>query len=298
MANNKYTYRMSSAGKCPKALSAERNGLEPEAKPAWLTIAAKEGNLHEAAIKEGLRNNCYSILDEQKEYIIEQSTYNIVGHIDGLALGDNHTQRLLEIKTMSQFEFDRWMHGGFAAFPNYAGQIACYMYAAKLEECMYIVKNRNSGYIDTRLVKQNNNMLFQIQPILDKLAKIEELALAGELYPMNYDVDNIDCKRCSYKYLCLPSAKELNDIDKRTLQAAIDRWREGKLLEARAKSLIENSKKLLEAYAKEQPEKRFTMSSLLVTMYSVPEAPINYVRKAYTACKITDFNKEDDNDKK
>lgn len=40
---NKPVIRMSEAGECPRALSAQLLGYLPEAKPAWLETAANEG---------------------------------------------------------------------------------------------------------------------------------------------------------------------------------------------------------------------------------------------------------------
>ena len=49
---DKIQFRMSSAGKCPRALSAELLGYQAEEKPSWLEQAANEGNWHEKRIKD------------------------------------------------------------------------------------------------------------------------------------------------------------------------------------------------------------------------------------------------------
>lgn len=296
MNTTKTIYRMSSAGYCPKKLSAIRNRLEPEAPPKWLETAANEGNWHETRIKDELTDSGITVTSEQEEVIIDQPTYQLVGHIDGIIINNDDSKQLLEIKSMSQYEFDRWMKGGFTAFYQYAGQLACYMQAAKLDTCLYIVKNRSSGYIDKRIVKQNENNLFNIESILNKLADIEELALKGELCSMDFDPASLECKRCEFKYLCIGEPKVINGVDKRVLQMAIDKWREGKLLADRGKELINSSKKVLEAYAKEQPEKRFVFNKVIISVYEVNETQVSYTRKPYTVCKVTDTAKEDNND--
>jgi len=113
---NKPTFRMSSAGKCPRALSAQLLGVEGEAIPDFVMRAAEEGNWHEARIIEKLKEQD-NIFDQQLEVVLEYPSFNLIGHIDG-KVQDYDLQRgvkLLEIKTMSQYEFDRWMKGRFEA---------------------------------------------------------------------------------------------------------------------------------------------------------------------------------------
>ena len=290
----KALYRMSNAGYCPKRLSAIRNGMDREPAPKWLMTTAEEGNWHEERIKNELRAEGLAVIDEQREITIEQPTYQLVGHIDGIIAGDG--DRLLEIKSMSQFQFDKWMRGGFIAFPQYAGQLACYMSATCQHECWYIVKNRSSGYIDRRLVKQSDNGLFNVVLILDKIAEVERLALKGELYPMDFDIESVECKWCEFKYLCLPVAKELNGVDSKVLQSAVDSWRNGDKLQKQGKNLVDSAKAILQSYAEIQPEKKLIFDQLVTSMYSVAEAPVSYIRKTYMACKIKDLRKEDNND--
>ena len=116
---DKPIYRMSSAGKCPRALSAIRLGYEPEAAPEWLERAAEEGNWHEDRIKQGLREGDgettkLDVYDEQLELTLEYPSFTLIGHIDGKVRNIPYyfnvnapENKLLEIKTMSQFEFDR-----------------------------------------------------------------------------------------------------------------------------------------------------------------------------------------------
>ena len=50
MSSEKPVYRMSSAGYCPRRLSAARLEHEPAEAPAWLERAAEEGRWHEQRI--------------------------------------------------------------------------------------------------------------------------------------------------------------------------------------------------------------------------------------------------------
>ncbi len=290
----KTIYRMSSAGNCPKRLSATRLGIGAEPLPQFVYTAAEEGNWHEGRIKNELRQEGYSVLDEQKEITIKHKTFDLIGHIDGILVDDKGADRLLEIKTMSQFEFDRWMRGGFVAFLQYAGQLACYSYATGLRDICYIVKNRSSGYKDTRFFTITENGLFNTAEILTKITEVEKLALESKIYPAEFDVESIECKRCEYKQMCLPVAKELNRVDSQILQLAVDNWRKGDKLQKEGKSLVNSAKDVLQVYAETQPEKKLVHDQLVTSMYSVAEAPMSYIRKAYTACKIIDLKKEEE----
>jgi len=295
--NSKIIYRMSAAGHCPKRLSASRLGLESEPLPQFVYTAAEEGNWHEDRIVKQLRDEGNIVYDQQLEISMDKDNFRLVGHIDGKICKKPHKNpRLLEIKSMSQYQFDKWLKGGFVAFPQYAAQIACYSLATGLKDICYIVKNRSSGYKDIRNFTIEENGLFNTTGILDKIAKVEKLALADELYPANFEIESNECKQCEYKYLCLPEPVVLNNVDERILQMAVDRWRTGKELVDKGNELANRSKKILQAYADAQPEKKFRKYDVAVSMYNVTEAEVSYTRKAYTACKITDLKKESNNE--
>lgn len=291
--SNKPIYRMSSAGYCPRRLGAIRLGMEATPVPEWVKQSAEEGNWHEIRVKQELRDEDYVVYSEQEELKLVQPTYDLIGHIDGKVEDLNGNILLLEVKSMSQFQYDKWMRGGFTAFPQYAAQLACYFAGTNLDTCLYVVKNRNNGQKDIQFIQKDSNALFDLMPILAKLDIVEEFALKGELCEAEYIVGCDECNFCEYKYLCLPEKKPLEEIDKKVLEDAVEQYRLGKQLEARAEEIINSSKEILEAYAKEQPEQKLYINELSVSYYNVPEAPISYTRKAYTACKIKDFKKEE-----
>lgn len=259
---------MSSAGKCPKALSAIRLDMEPTAKPSWLDQTAEEGWWHEERIKDELKDRGYQVFKEQEEVTIENENFTLVGHIEARMYDLDKELLLLEVKSMSQFEFDRWMRGKFKEFPNYLAQISCYLNATDLPAVLYIVKNRNSGYKFEEIYDAQSNA-FGIGDIIRKLEAIEEYVAKNELHPANFDPQSYECKRCEFKYLCVSPPKEINGVDKKILEVAIDRWREAKRIEAEAQKVIEESKMTLGNYADAQPEKKFTHNSLAVMKYSV-----------------------------
>jgi len=191
----KYTYRMSHAGSCPKVLSAERIGLEiPPPLPIML-IAANEGHLHEKAVKELLKSEGHIVTGEQNALKLEYDGFDLTGHIDGIIelndKGQYSERKLLEIKSMSQGEFNRWVKGAFNEFPGYAVQLSLYMSIGHYREAYYVVKNRNTGFIDRRIIPAP---LMDIAPIIDKFFKVESYARENQLYPAEYNPDNLDCR--------------------------------------------------------------------------------------------------------
>jgi len=254
-----------------------RLDMRSEAPPEWLERAANEGRWHEQRIKDELRADDIAVYDEQSEYVLEYDTFRLVGHIDGRV--NNHgNEMLLEIKSMSQYEFDRWIRGGFKEFPEYADQLACYVTATGLENCLYIVKNRSSGYEDRRIcfdAQDDAAAKRHIDVIVNKLTAIEdwlskniEVGAREGVYPADFDPTSLECRRCEYKYLCI-KVEKLSPVAEKVLVDASAKWREGKRLEAQADSLISEAREVLEQHVRTVTEKRFMFNGLSTALISV-----------------------------
>jgi len=111
------TFRASESGKCPRALTAKYLDYEAIPAPDWLERSAKEGKWHEERIIAELVAEGYEVSESQFECFRRFPEFVLTGHIDGIASKDG-VEYLLEIKSMSQFEFDRWMRGNFIEFPQ------------------------------------------------------------------------------------------------------------------------------------------------------------------------------------
>ena len=249
---------MSSAGKCPKALSAERLEYSPNQAPPWLETAANEGKLHEDWIVSQLESEGYVIIGRQEEVCLKYPQFDLVGHIDGLAEKDNK-QYLLEIKTMSQFEFQRWQKGAFLEFNTYADQISLYYQALKqnidLKGILYVVKNRSSGYIDKWIMPQAPS---DFELIIQKLIAVEASVAEGKLYETSYDPSSTECKRCFFDSLCIDT-KELLPATALILSTAVTQCRKGKVLINEGDALYKEGKQTLENHAKAiSPNKKYT----------------------------------------
>ncbi len=229
------TYRMSHVGTCPRALSAERLGLTKEAQPEYLETAANEGKRHEDWIVEDLNSQGLLVGNRQLEIKLKLTdNIELLGHIDGM-LSDN---RLLEVKTMSQYEFDRWMRGRFDEFPTYAVQLSCYMTALRLNKALYIVKNRSSGYIDRQEI---HGTPIDMTELVQDLEEVERAVSQGKLVDRQYDPTTTKCKRCVYKAHCL-QMQHVEEKDLPRLMEAVKSYREGTRLEKQGKVLVDSAK--------------------------------------------------------
>ena len=254
----KTVYRMSSAGKCPKALSAERLGYSPTPAPSWLETAANEGKLHEDWIVQTLETQSYNIGGRQAEMILDYPQFKLVGHIDGVAIKDNR-QYLLEIKTMSQFEFQRWQKEAFLGFSTYADQISLYFQALKkdmsLAGILYVVKNRSSGYIDQWIMPQAPS---DFELVIQKLIAVEKSVAEDNLYEASYNPSSLECKRCFFDNLCIDT-KELLPATALILSTAVTQCRKGKVLMNEGDALYKEGKQTLENHCKAvSPDKKYT----------------------------------------
>jgi hypothetical protein len=252
---------MSHAGKCPRALSIERLGLPVEQTPGWLDMAAEEGRWHEARIKQWLNDNGLEVTNEQMEVVLDYEDIQLVGHIDGM-VRKNEKNTLLEIKSMSQYEFDRWMRGRFTEFPSYAVQLALYMTALGISNALYIVKNRSSGYLDTQEI---NELPCDISYIVHVLREVEARVAKGEMFPGTYEPSLIECRRCLCKTYCVPSVT-VKQQDIPALMDAVRDWRQAKEMERKAEELKESAEEKLKSYMLSNNLKKWSFEHLSMSL--------------------------------
>jgi len=298
--------RMSESGRCPKALSAELLGYEPESLPAFVEKAAEEGKWHEDRIVSQLVH----VSDRQKELTLDFPSFTLLGHIDGIYhpnLNNPNSNQLLEIKSMSQYEFDRWMKEGFKGFPNYASQITCYMEATELKECLYIVKNRSSGYEDREVLSEPPS---DFSALINKLTWVEECVDGKHLAESEFDPQSIECRRCEYKALCVPEAKELTPVEEADLSAAVKNWRQGKQLISEGQELVDKARETLENHTRATNILKWRHSGLAILLVHIKEQttypkanllklfteeqlePAGKIKEAYDQLRIDDLEKD------
>jgi len=285
-ANNKPIYRMSSAGKCPRALSAEQLGYQATPAPSWLEQAAEEGNWHEARIKSQLRKEGLEVFGEQLEVKLEYDNFILLGHIDGKVLEgiEEHYSAgslLLEIKSMSQYQFDRWAKLGFNGFPNYAAQLTCYMAATGLNQALYIVKNRSSGYEQRQTITEYPTFL---DDIVNKLEEVTACVQSPDkkLATAEFNPNSLECKRCDYKQLCAPELSKLTPIEQADLESSVIEWRKGKRLVGQGNELMTIAKGAFEEHTRATGIDKWQFGGLGINLIHVHQE--SYPKKALLEC--------------
>ncbi len=277
---------ISSSGKCPRALSAELLSYSRKEQPKWLSTAAEEGNLHEDAIKAKLRNEGYIIEDNRQECEICKARYGtgrkglhveidldiilLVGHMDGKILNltnangeDDNKYNILECKSMSQYEFDRWMKEHFLAFPAYADQITCYGIASNINKILYVVKNRNNGYTEKTLLAEYPS---NFEEIKNRLLDIYEHVQQNKLVEIEYDPEDIWCKRCGYISLCIPEPTELTPATIQQLQIQIDLRKKAKAIIWEQEGIIAYAERVIENYLITNKRKNLRIGGWTITL--------------------------------
>ena len=201
-------YRASGSGTCLTALVAARLGYQPERSQfaqTTLMNAAKEGNLHEDAIVEELKATySYRVWGSQDavELKVIPNVY-LRGHVDGFCIPKGaRKERLLEIKTMSKNRFAKWKRLGSIRnkllsdeFLSYGYQISVYMQAVGLD-CVYVVKNRDSGELTIDE--------FKLPPIDYKI--IKKKIIQAEMWTKRHELPPCEASSgdkffCAYPYL-------------------------------------------------------------------------------------------------
>lgn len=191
---NKWVVRGSALGSCLRGLVAECQGYEPlPFDERTLTVFA-EGNLHEDAVVNTLKEEGWDIWGQQDELEIPVGKHILIRfHLDGRGKKVDSDEWGIEIKSMSDDVFKKWEKDGWKAFDRYAWQVSTYMAGTGLP-FLFVTKNRNNGVVTKTEVR---NPPYGIAAVKARAASIVTWAEKGEL-PV-CDVDN--GFRCPFVYL-------------------------------------------------------------------------------------------------
>lgn len=166
-----------------------------------LALAAREGNLHEQAEIQRLRDDGWKVDFPQYECHIEIIPgIAVIGHVDAANIewpGDKDPPMFVEIKSMGsdtwkRFTREQWAMPGFVQ--KYKWQISAYMHAMGGRRCFFIAKNRNSGQTYTKIIERP---FYTLDEIRQRVLTAESWAMRGELPPCDTD----DKWTCPFPYL-------------------------------------------------------------------------------------------------
>jgi hypothetical protein len=293
------TYRISEIGSCPKKISLSTSKADGKI-PTWLQSSANEGKWHEKRIKDEMKKAGYTVKDvdicpicmenlhEERNGLHVEMTqskdnkdeaYKLIGHLDGQVSHPEYTKGKtygLECKSMSQFEYDRWIKGNFNEFPTYAWQVSVYSYALAEVPFIYVVKNRNIGGKDSRVIEKP---LIVWKDIDDKMTALTSwINTTSEPFPAEYNADSIECRRCKFMTRCIPEPKIMLPVEKERLDAAVVDWRKGKELEGIAEELKSKAEEIFIEHCKATTENKWRYEGLSIN-YSESGFPRIYYPK-------------------
>ncbi len=166
----------------------------------------------EQSIKR-LRKANIGINDRQTSILVGKS--NIPGHIDGtVTLGK--VKRLWEHKAWNASAFGWFISRGITYRPGEKAQINAYMWGMGLDECIFMVKNKdNNDYHDSTIPYEKGFIL----PIIEWADKIR---LEGWVPEPKL------CKYCAYCYTkCFGEVIDFSWIKEAKAPEMAKRWRDG-----------------------------------------------------------------------
>ena len=197
MRDGRPVYRASATGYCLRLLTAARQGYEPLEKDRLLELQAREGKRHEEWVVKDLEEQGWRITDRGKLVVLNFPAFDIEGHIDGIAWWGEEYEYLLEIKSMSRFQFRTFLRQGFSSFPEYAAQISTYHRATSLP-ILFVAKCRDTGEMKPIELDGPPKPFSQVY---DRLLTCEVLARKGKLADPECD-GGYRSSTCQYRYLC------------------------------------------------------------------------------------------------
>lgn len=163
--------RLSSAGKCARALAYDHLGFESKGK----TIDARGrmvfwlGDMVELTVVALARLSGVNITAcglEQINVELEVEGEKIEGHPDGIIEYEGN-KFLFECKSMTDFGFKEFQRG--VINDTYLYQINSYMECLSLNACCFVAINKQSGVLDEKIITKNPD---KVQFVKDNIKKV------------------------------------------------------------------------------------------------------------------------------
>lgn len=182
--NGRVVYRASSLGGCTKSLIAQRLGYEPLPVSAKLQEIFSAGNeCEEIAIKR-MRARGKRVWGEQSEVMLPISeNIAVVGHLDGFIDWYNKPTesdtQVLEIKSQSRAEYDKWtIDSTSPLWQRYKWQFSTYILAARCSMLLVRISRDDAENMD---MVEVTKPFHSLDEIVARVTYIEEMAAKAEL---------------------------------------------------------------------------------------------------------------------
>lgn len=204
---------LSYGGSCPRSLAYRREGYPQEPHPGLDPLRRRMALWVGQALHQAVRSAIADVRHPEREVALEVAPgLRVKGHIDGLVPDPRTGElRLLEIKTMSPYAWERLNRGGEVE-EGYLIQVALYLEALKeegeeVEEAVFLAVNKGDGSLHQRLLP------YDPQHALRGKANLRMgLTLPPEQAPRAYGPDEEgrlpwQCVYCPFWRPCWPQAE-------------------------------------------------------------------------------------------
>jgi len=121
-----------------------------------------------------------------------------------------------------------------------------------------------------------------IDEIINRLTEVASSVAEGKLFPAEFDIMSIECRRCEYKNLCIPEPTELDKATKEQLDKAVEDIRLGNRLVAEGKEFYDKGKAILKNHTKASNLRKWTYNNLAILLVNVKEN-VTYPKEALLA---------------
>ncbi len=214
--NYRYYPRPSSVGQCIRNLVYHASGVPADKFPDRALLVFDDGNWHEELLKDHIRRTVFT-LSEWKGYnqrieIADINGRKMTGEIDGLITDPLNNTRLLEIKSINHFGFERLKDG---PLDDHRRQTNLYLHGLKLagmdiSEAILLYKNKNTSAMKEFIIEYDRK---QALADIDMFRSVEQMADAGEIPSRPYSFDDWHCQYCRRQEHCWKGyADEVNAL--------------------------------------------------------------------------------------
>jgi hypothetical protein len=195
----KYWPRPSSVDRCPRSLFYHATGVPPQPYPGRSLLVFEDGNIHEMLIADHIKKTVFEFHEwKGKNQRIEIATINgkrMTGEIDGLLVDPLGVTRLLEIKSINHFGFERLTD---APEDGHRRQANLYLHGLikagmDIREGVILYKNKNTSAMKEFVISYD-----EAQALADiaMFEDIEARAVKGEAPERPYAPDDWHCQYC------------------------------------------------------------------------------------------------------
>lgn len=208
----------SSVGRCIRALVYHANGVAADKLPDRTLLVFEDGDIHEMLIKDHIRKTVYELHEwkgkNQRIQIAVIAGQKMTGEIDGLITDPLGKARLLEIKSINHFGFERLKD---EPLDDHRRQTNLYLHGLKIagmeiEEAIILYKNKNTAAMKEFVITYDEE---QALADIAMFEDVKRMAEAGAIPPRPYEMDDWHCQYCRWQTHCWQNyAEEFKALSK------------------------------------------------------------------------------------